>query len=357
MDFDFDTLFERMDEIERSPAGHVRGHALEQLVADIADSLPGVRVGGRNVLAASRVEEVDLALINQGVDDGLVGFSHDVLVECKTQRDAVGSQAIGWFAQQLRRRHADWGILVSLSGVTGDEAAITAARREVERSAIEGQRILVLTGSEIRGIRSAAHAIALLQRKREAMVGGFHVWIASAPELRELNPDRGSRGWDVMRRAVRRERRRRLDALLDTGAALADLAPSEAIARAQSRLAELSAEGKLHRFDADYDPMWDNARSMLISAAAALVQVLDPTPRTDERRRYVRFEIESSAPQRLRAHPGGRLWDLLVGYYLDEMRRSESYARESAVYAVLAMCLDELMAIDDIEPPDTDEVE
>jgi hypothetical protein len=105
-----------------------------------------------------------------------------VLVECKTQGDAVGSQAIGWFAQQLRRRHADWGILVALSGITGDETAITAARREVERSAIEGQRILVLTAPEIRGFRSAAHLVALLQRKRDAMIGGYHVWTASAAD-------------------------------------------------------------------------------------------------------------------------------------------------------------------------------
>jgi hypothetical protein len=44
------------------------------------------------------------------------------------------------------------------------------------------------------GHASAAHLVALLQRKRHAMVGGFSVWIASAAELRELNPERGAQG-------------------------------------------------------------------------------------------------------------------------------------------------------------------
>jgi hypothetical protein len=83
-----------------------------------------------------------------------------------------------------------------------------------------------------------------------------------------------------MRRAVKRERRQRLDELLDAGVALDDLTPPAALTQAETRLAELSAERELHRSDRDYDPMWHNARPMLVDAAAILVQVLDTTPRT-----------------------------------------------------------------------------
>jgi hypothetical protein len=294
--------------------------------------------------------------VNKGVDDGLIGFSYDVLVECKTQGSAVNSHTIGWFAQQLRRRGIDWGILVALSGITGDPINVTAAHREVERSAVEGQRILVLTASEIRGLRSAAHLVALLQFKREAAVGAYGAKIASAEELLELNPDRRvrvpRRGWMAMEEAILRMRRQALGELLDAAAAMPDLTPAQAIGLAESRLAELSGEARQHEDDPDHDPMWLVARSMLVHSAAALVHILDPTPRTEEERRHVGFETEVSAPQRLRAHPGARLWELLTDFYLDETRRPETHARAAAVYALLTMAVDELIAIDDIEPPD-----
>jgi hypothetical protein len=113
------------------------------------------------------VEELDLLLANRGVDDGLCGFSYDVPVECKTPEHPVDSQAVQRLAGLLRRCHAGWGILVSLSGITGDRSTLTSGHREVVRAAHEGQHSLVLAGSEMRGLRSAAHLVALLQRKRD----------------------------------------------------------------------------------------------------------------------------------------------------------------------------------------------
>ncbi len=41
-----------------------------------------------------------------------------------------------------------------------------------------------------------------------------------------------------------------------------------------------------------------------------------------------------------------------MDYYLGEASRPDSHARESAAHAMLALAVDELMAIGDIEPPD-----
>jgi hypothetical protein len=355
MAFDFATAGERMQALDVEEPGLPRGQALEVLVADMLGSVPGVRVAERNVLACSGVEELDLLLANRAVDDGLIGFTYDLLVECKTQKAAINSHTVGWFAQQLRRRSVEWGLLVSLKHITGDRTTVTAAHREIERSAVEGQRILVLMGDELRGLSSAGHLVALLQRKRDAMVGGYGTFIASASQLSELNPNRGLgvlRGWEAMQRAVLNMRRRQLKDVLDAATAMEDLLPDMAVALAEQRLAKLAAEVCLHTDDPDYDPMWRTAYSKLEEAAAAIVHILEPTPRTEEQHRAVQFQIEGAAPQRLRAHAGSRLWGLLMDYYLEEARRPDSYVRESTAHAMLALAVEELMAIDDIEPPD-----
>lgn len=210
-------------------------------------------------------------------------------------------------------------------------------------------------GQELRGLHSAGHLVALLQRKRDAMVGGYGTFIASASQLSELNPDRGLpvlRGREAMQRAVTNMRRRQLKDVLDAATAMEDLAPDMAVALAEQRLAELAAEVRLHINDPDYDPMWRMAYSELEEAAAAIVHILEPTPRTEEQHRAVRFEVEVAAPQRLRVHAGSRLWGLLMDYSSRKPvgpTRTRARARRTAM---LALAVDELMAIDDIEPPD-----
>jgi len=51
--------------------------------------IPGLSVCDREVLAASGDEEIDVLAINRGDDDGLHGFPHDVLIECKSQGGPV----------------------------------------------------------------------------------------------------------------------------------------------------------------------------------------------------------------------------------------------------------------------------
>jgi hypothetical protein len=354
MAFDFADIGDRMDDVNSAPAGNERGRALERLAADALSRLPGVSVVARNVLAASGVEEVDLLLANQAVDNGLAGMGFDVLVECKSQAGPVDARTIGWFAQQLRRRRAEWGILVLLSYVTGDRNSLTAGHREIERASVEGQNIIVLTGAEMRALRSAEHLIALLQRKRAALVSGYRTFIASPTQVRDLIPegDRfGNRGWEAMRRAVRNERRRRVGDLIDAGLQLPVLDRAAALQRVNESFAALEADAALHA-DSDYDPMWLTNHQLLVAASAAVVQLFEPLPRTEEERRSIRFAVENSAPQQLRTHPGERLWRLLMEYYLDEARGAGSYARGKAAEAMLTLALDALLAIEDIEPPD-----
>jgi hypothetical protein len=354
MPLDYATLTDRMDRVEATPAGPARGTALEELVSDLFASVPGARVGPRNTLAASGVDELDLLITNRAVDDGLVGFPYDLLVECKSQADRVSSHAVGWFALQLRRRDVAWGLLVSREGITGDPVTVRAAHREVERAASEGQRILVLIAPEIRCVRSPAHFVALLERKRDAMVAGLKAWVATPEALRDLDPDRGLklvRGWEAFRTAMQTMRRQRLGEILDKASEIYDLPLEAALTVAQKHLTELGIEAQRHDVDDTYDPLWLVARSVLVDAGAAVTTCLGATPRTDDERRRVSFEVEATAPQRLRAHIGSRLWNLLTTYYLDEISEPELYDRERAVCGFLAMAVEQLISIDDIEPP------
>lgn len=354
MAFDFADIGDRLDDVDAALAGNERGRALERLAADALSTVPGVSVVARNVLAASGVEEVDLLLTNQAVDNGLAGMGFDVLVECKSQAGPVDARTIGWFAQQLRRRRTEWGILLLLSYVTGDRNSLTSGHREIERSSVEGQNIIVLTGAEMRALTSTEHLVALLQRKRAALISGFSTWIGSPTQVQDLIPGSGrfaNRGWEAMRRAIRNERRRRLDELIGAGLQLPVLDRTAALQRVEQSLAALDADAALHA-DSDYDPMWLTNHQLLVAASAAIVQLFEPLPRTEEGRRSIRFAAENSAPQQLRTHPGDRLWRLLMEYYLDEARGEGSYARGKAAEAMLTLALDALLAIEDIEPPD-----
>jgi hypothetical protein len=50
--FDFETTADRLDALAQVPAGVQRGKALEDLVAQMLEELPGVSVPQRNILTA-----------------------------------------------------------------------------------------------------------------------------------------------------------------------------------------------------------------------------------------------------------------------------------------------------------------
>jgi restriction endonuclease len=142
-----------------------KGRTFENLICEVFEALPGIELVERNALNAFSTEEVDVALWNRRSGRGLYFFPHVVLIECKNWSGAVGSQEVAYFADRLRHRGCDFGILVAANGVTGDPQQLAQAHFELAIAASQGQRIVVLTRQELEAITSSADLIALIKRK------------------------------------------------------------------------------------------------------------------------------------------------------------------------------------------------
>ncbi len=339
------------------PAGNERGKALEQLVSDMFAALPGVEVADRNVLAGSGEAELDILLANAQREDGLPAFGRDVLIECKSSDDPLGSAGVTHFLSQVSRRHVPWSIIVSLTGLTGDEHDARAAHHEIGRAAEAGTRVVLLVEHELAGIRSSEHLAAVVEQKRRKLVGKLRAVTLTEHEVRDLDPNRDGvrfiRGVAGIEQAVRAAREEALGLVFERAVALPELGETVAkLERAADALKGLDAEMEDRKENPDEDPMWRRVHDRVLAIGAAFASLLDEDLRSPENRRIVAFEVRTSAPQHLDAHAGSELWELLADYHLRQVSQLEGHARRRSALAMLAMAVEEIMAIDDIDPRD-----
>jgi hypothetical protein len=64
------------------------------------------------------------------------------------------------------------------------------------------------------------------------------------------------------------------------------------------------------------------------------------------------FELDASAPQRVDAHVESELWTLLTRHYAGQIRDGGRLRIRRSAAAVVALAVEEIMAIDDIDPRD-----
>jgi hypothetical protein len=353
MPFDFTTIGERLDALDDLEAGNARGRGLEDLAVELLESLPGVRLGQRNVLAGFGEGELDSTWINDSAEQGLDGFGRNFIVECKTSASALNSVGVAHFAGHAEDRGVRWSIIFALNGITGKEDTATAAQQVVHKYATRGNWIMVISRDELRGVRSADHLLAVIAAKQ---IGGFAKLTAvslSAKVIAELDPNKGrafNRGWEAFERAIRAEEERVIDEILDFPAASPSAA---ALAHAVAALNEVADDHRTWLADTKADPFMQGIRAGVLAVGAAFAALLPENLADDEMRRIVRFEARTSAPRRMGAHVGDELWELLTGYYTRKIAGAKSeHTTRSAVMAVLALALEEIIAIDNIEPAD-----
>lgn len=147
-----------------------KGRALEDFIEHLFLRIPGIERVQRNTLNAFQTEEIDLAVGNGGHRNGLSAFPDVILVECKNWSNAVGSEEVTYFCEKLRARGCILGILIAMNGVTGDPAALTAARFQIARALGEKIRIIVLKREELEELRSASQFVALMKHKTLQLV-------------------------------------------------------------------------------------------------------------------------------------------------------------------------------------------
>jgi hypothetical protein len=194
-----------------------------------------------------------------------------------------------------------------------------------------------------------------LEGKRGKMVGRLRAVTFSEDELRSLNPDNGlvlRRGLAGIENAIRVVHEGATREILEAAQALPVVDLRVAGKRAESTLRDLAHAIEGHEADPTTDPMWREVRERVLDVGAAFLGLLDEPLGSAEVRRIISFDLNNVAPQRLRAHASGRLWDLLTEYYLQQARTEDRHERRSSAIAVAAMAVDEVIAIDDIDPRD-----
>ena len=73
---------------------------------------------------------------------------------------------MGWFVRKLQDRIATSGILISLSGITGENDGVNNAHSEIINALVrDGIRILVIRRGDIIAFRETNDLVTLLQRK------------------------------------------------------------------------------------------------------------------------------------------------------------------------------------------------
>ena len=72
---------------------------------------------------------------------------------------------MAWFDRKLRSRGLDFGILVALSGITGDANDRTSAHQIIAQSLSEYRRIVVLTASDLSSLANTGVLVDLIKVK------------------------------------------------------------------------------------------------------------------------------------------------------------------------------------------------
>lgn len=143
-----------------------KGRLLEDLSCYLMESVPGVAIAERNKLNAFATEEIDVAVWNeQERQGGLYFLPFVILIECKNWSKPVGSQEVVYFANRLQHRGCDYGILVAAEGVTGNSEDLKSAKFEIAQALAKGQRILVVSRTDIESLTHTDDFVRLLKQK------------------------------------------------------------------------------------------------------------------------------------------------------------------------------------------------
>ena len=150
---------------DSAASNQLRGALLERAMRLLFEALPGVEVAEHNVLNAANTEEVDIIFWNERRQAGLYFLETPFLVECKNWTSKVSGHEVVYFANTMRGRCCRDGILIAANGISGDPGKLTEAHYEISVAARAGQRILVVTRSEIEALVNPDKLRSLLKAK------------------------------------------------------------------------------------------------------------------------------------------------------------------------------------------------
>lgn len=179
---DRDWIRTELARIRKERDAATKGRRLETLVRRVFCQIPGLSLEDQDVISAYKTQEMDLYFFNAREREGLHFLDCPLIIECKGWTDAVDGQEIRRFATLLKDKGRCNGIIVALSGITGDPEMMSAGFYHVAAALLGGQLVLVLTGDDLANARDTQGLIALLRRRMLDQVKGQVPAIAASSQ-------------------------------------------------------------------------------------------------------------------------------------------------------------------------------
>lgn len=164
-DFDLQQIAGYLDTANNGATTTDKGRAFEDLICYLFPLIPGLAVMARNEMNVFQTEELDVAVWNDKLTDGLPFLPNIILVECKNWSNAVSSIEVNWFATKLEHSGQDFGIILANKGITGNAEDRTAAHSIIAANLIKGRRIIVLSRADIAELHTTEDLITLIKDK------------------------------------------------------------------------------------------------------------------------------------------------------------------------------------------------
>ncbi len=155
-----------LNESDNATTTTIKGNKLEELVRYLFCKIPRVTFYGSNILDGVRAHELDVIFNNDTRYSDLYFLDHAIITECKNTGHRTSSAQVGWLVRKLQDRFVSSGILISLSGITGENDGDSNAHSEIKNALIrDGIRILVINREDILSFKKTDDLVVLLQRK------------------------------------------------------------------------------------------------------------------------------------------------------------------------------------------------
>jgi hypothetical protein len=154
-------------ESDTAGTNDLKGEKLEELVKYLFCKIPHVTFYQSNILDYARAHELDVVFNNDTRYSDLYFLgTTEIITECKNTAKPVSSADVGWFVRKLQAGAATCGILIALSGITGEADGRSNAHEEIMNAfKADKIQILVVRRDDILAFRTSADLVALLQRK------------------------------------------------------------------------------------------------------------------------------------------------------------------------------------------------
>ncbi len=160
------TITRLLNESDNAANVDIKGAKLEELVRYLFSKIPKVSFYAANVLDGVRAHELDVIFTNDVRNSELYFLDFTIITECKNTAARISSAEVGWFVRKLQDRGVSTGILISLSGITGEADGVNNAHSEIINALVrDGIRILVIKRDDIVNFQTTDDLVSLLKKK------------------------------------------------------------------------------------------------------------------------------------------------------------------------------------------------